>query len=104
MTKTGDTYYANEMVDNVLVSNDGWLGDAANLYANGHDLKDPMLSPVYGDLQGFPPTILTSGTRDLFLSNTVRSAWQAASSGRCRRPDSIRRAITRPILVRSRCS
>jgi epsilon-lactone hydrolase len=72
MTKTGDTYFANEMVDNILVSNDGWLADAANLYANGHDLKDPMLSPVYGDLQGFPPTILTSGTRDLFLSNTVR--------------------------------
>src|SRR5271154_2053667 len=72
MTKTGDTYFANEMVDNVLVSNDGWLGDAAVLYANGHDLKDPMLSPIYGDLQGFPPTILTTGTRDLFLSNTVR--------------------------------
>ncbi|MBV8361415.1 MAG: alpha/beta hydrolase [Deltaproteobacteria bacterium] len=72
MTKTGDSYFTNEMVDNVLVSNDGWLGDAANLYANGHDLKDPMLSPVYGDFQGFPPTILTSGTRDLFLSNTVR--------------------------------
>ena len=31
MTKTGDAYFANEMVDNVLVSNDGWLGDAANL-------------------------------------------------------------------------
>ena len=27
---------------------------------------------MYGDLHGFPPTILTSGTRDLFLSNTVR--------------------------------
>jgi acetyl esterase/lipase len=72
MTKTGDTFFANEMLDNVLVSNDGWLGDAAVLYAHGHDLKDPMLSPVYGDYQGFPPTILTSGTRDLFLSNTVR--------------------------------
>jgi epsilon-lactone hydrolase len=72
MTKTGDTYFSNEMVDNVLVSNDGWLGEAANLYANGRDLKDPMLSPVYGDLHGFPPTILTTGTRDLFLSNTVR--------------------------------
>ena len=72
MTKTGDTYFANEMLDGVLVSNDGWLGDAALLYANGHDLKDPMLSPVYGDFEGFPPTILTSGTRDLFLSNTVR--------------------------------
>jgi epsilon-lactone hydrolase len=72
MTKTGDTFYTNEKVDNILVSNDGWLGEAAKLYANGHDLKDPQLSPIYGDLTGFPPTILTSGTRDLFLSNTVR--------------------------------
>ena len=72
MTKTGDTFFTNEMIDNILVSNDGWLGDAAKLYANGHDLKDPQLSPVYGDVSGFPPTILTSGTRDLFLSNTVR--------------------------------
>jgi acetyl esterase/lipase len=72
MTKTGDTFFTNEMVDNILVSNDGWLGDAAKLYANGTDLKDPQLSPIYGDYAGFPPTILTSGTRDLFLSNTVR--------------------------------
>jgi epsilon-lactone hydrolase len=72
MTKTGDSYFTNDMVDNILVSNEGWLGEAAKLYANGHDLKDPMLSPIYGDMHGFPPTILTSGTRDLFLSNTVR--------------------------------
>jgi monoterpene epsilon-lactone hydrolase len=72
LTKTGDTYLTNEMLDNVLVSDDGWLGDAAKLYADGHDPKDPMLSPVYGEFRGFPPTILTSGTRDLFLSNTVR--------------------------------
>src|SRR5262249_17779927 len=72
MTKTGDSYFANEMLDNVLVSNDGWLGEAAKLYAAGHDLKDPQLSPVYGDYAGFPPSILTTGTRDLFLSNTVR--------------------------------
>jgi acetyl esterase/lipase len=45
---------------------------SASFYANGHDLRDPMLSPVYGDLGGFPPTILTTGTRDLLLSNTVR--------------------------------
>src|SRR6202035_1979776 len=72
MTKTGDSFFANEMLDNVLVSNDGWLGDAAKLYAAGHDLKDPQLSPVYGDYAGFPPSILTTGTRDPFLSNTVR--------------------------------
>jgi monoterpene epsilon-lactone hydrolase len=73
LTESGDTYLANEMLDNVLVSYGGWLGDAAKLYANGIDLKDPMLSPIYGDFHGFPPAILTSGTRDLFLSNTVRT-------------------------------
>jgi acetyl esterase/lipase len=72
MTKTGDTYFTNDMIDNVLVSNDGFWGAAAALYANGRNLKDPQLSPIYGDMHGFPPTILTSGTRDLFLSNTVR--------------------------------
>jgi acetyl esterase/lipase len=60
------------MVDNVLVSPDGRCDAAAKLYANGHDLKDPLLSPVYADMKGFPPTILTTGTRDLLLSNTVR--------------------------------
>ncbi len=35
-------------------------------------MKEPLLSPVYGDLSGFPPTVLITGTRDLFLSNTVR--------------------------------
>ena len=60
-------------MDNVLVTWDGWLGRAALLYAAGKDLKDPQLSPIYGDFSNFPPTILTSGTRDLFLSNTVRT-------------------------------
>lgn len=72
LTKTGDSYFANKMLDNVLVGYDGVLSGAAKLYANGHDLKDPLLSPVYGDFHGFPPTFLTTGTRDLFLSNTVR--------------------------------
>ena len=71
LTETGDSYKTNEWLDNVLVSYSGWLGHAAKLYANGHDLKDPQLSPIYGDFTGFPPAILTSGTRDLFLSLTV---------------------------------
>ena len=71
--KVGDTYETNEWIDNVLVTWDGWLGRAALLYANGRDLKDPQLSPINGDFSGFPPAILTSGTRDLFLSNTVRT-------------------------------
>lgn len=81
MSKTGDTYFTNEGVDNVLVGYDGWVGDAARLYAGKHDLKDPMLSPVYGDVSGFPPTMLTSGTRDLFLSNTVRMHLKLREAG-----------------------
>jgi epsilon-lactone hydrolase len=72
LTKTGDSFYTNFMVDNVLVGSDGRCDAMARLYANGHDLKDPMLSPVYGDMHGFPPALLTTGTRDLLLSNTVR--------------------------------
>ena len=72
VTKTGDSFYTNEKVDNVLVSPDGFCHAATLIYAHGHDLHDPLLSPVYGDMHGFPPTILTTGTRDLLLSNTVR--------------------------------
>jgi monoterpene epsilon-lactone hydrolase len=72
LTETGDSYKTNEWLDNILVSYNGYLVHAARLYAHGHNLKDPQLSPVYGDFHGFPPAILTTGTRDLFLSNTVR--------------------------------
>jgi monoterpene epsilon-lactone hydrolase len=72
VTKTGDSFYTNELVDNVLVSRDGFCDAGVKVYAHGHDLKDSLLSPVYGDMHGFPPAILTTGTRDLLLSNTVR--------------------------------
>lgn len=32
---------------------------------------DPVLSPIYGDLSRFPPTLLMTSTRDLALSGTV---------------------------------
>ena len=71
-TKHGDTFQTNAMVDNVLVSPRRILRRRDRFYATGHDLADPMLSPIYGDVRGFPPTILTTGTRDLLLANTVR--------------------------------
>ncbi|AXQ27611.1 alpha/beta hydrolase [Solimonas sp. K1W22B-7] len=35
------------------------------------DLNDPLLSPLFADLKGLPPTLLISGTRDLLLSQTA---------------------------------
>jgi monoterpene epsilon-lactone hydrolase len=71
LTGTGDSYATNEGVDNALVSYRPFGEAAANLYANGHDLKEPLLSPIYGDFSGFPPAIVLSGTRDLQLSDAV---------------------------------
>ncbi len=80
-TNAGDTFQTNALVDNVLVSPAGFWDAAARFYAHGHDLADPMLSPLQGDLHGFPPAILTSGTRDLLLSNTVRTNQKLREAG-----------------------
>ena len=72
LTNAGDSFKTNAMVDNVLVAPGANCDQRAALYINGRDAKDPFLSPVYGDLTGFPPAILTTGTRDLLLSSTVR--------------------------------
>jgi epsilon-lactone hydrolase len=72
LTGRGDSFATNALLDNVLIAYGASCDARAALYANGHDLMDPLLSPIYGDVHGFPPTILTSGTRDLLLSNTVR--------------------------------
>jgi len=81
LSKTGDTLFTNAGVDNVLGTQDGFIRATALLYANGRDLKDPLLSPIYGDVHGFPPAILTSGTRDLYLSNTVRMHRKLRAAG-----------------------
>ncbi|WP_436735675.1 alpha/beta hydrolase [Streptomyces sp. BBFR102] len=68
LTESGDTFVTNAGIDNVL----GSLKTVNLLYAAGEDLTHPYVSPLFADLSGFPPVFLQSGTRDLFLSNTVR--------------------------------
>lgn len=40
-------------------------------YAGSLDVKDPVLSPVYADLSGMPPTLFITSGRDLLLSGTT---------------------------------
>lgn len=69
MSHSGDTFATNEVID-VVLRRAG--PETMALYMDGHDPRDPYLSPVFADLSmGFPPTILVSGTRDLLLSPTV---------------------------------
>lgn len=82
LTESGDTFKTMVGVD--TVGGGRSLMPVNLLYAAGHDLAHPYLSPLFGDFaHGFPPTILTSGTRDVFLSNTVRMhrALRAAGIG-----------------------
>jgi monoterpene epsilon-lactone hydrolase len=40
-------------------------------YPGTTDRKDPVLSPLFADLRGMPPTLLVTSTRDLLLSDTA---------------------------------
>ncbi|HWI10640.1 MAG TPA: alpha/beta hydrolase fold domain-containing protein [Burkholderiaceae bacterium] len=42
-------------------------------YAPNDAIDNPLVNPIHADFtRGFPPSLLISGTRDLFLSGTVR--------------------------------
>ena len=43
----------------------------ADDYTGTTDLRDPVLSPLYADLSGFPPTLFITSGRDLLQSGTT---------------------------------
>jgi acetyl esterase/lipase len=77
LTESGDSFCTLNGIDNVLKP----LMKTNLLYANGADLAHPYLSPLFGDVTGFPPTYLQAGTRDLFLSNAVRMHRKLLAAG-----------------------
>lgn len=81
LTKTGDTL-------STLVGNDPWLHyeltlePAARAYANGRDLASADVSPLYAEFPThFPKTLITTGTRDLFLSDCARLSTKMRAAG-----------------------
>ena len=77
LTESGDSFKTLAAASNTL----GSLIEFNRLYAGGADLADPYVSPLFGDVTGFPPTFLQAGTRDLFLSNAVRFHRKLRSAG-----------------------
>ncbi len=45
------------------------LSRAAHEYVGDADPKDPLISPMFGDLAGLPPTLIQMGTADLLLAD-----------------------------------
>lgn len=46
-------------------------GPLISPYVGSTDPKDPILSPLYSDLSGMPPTLFITSTRDMMLSGTT---------------------------------
>jgi acetyl esterase/lipase len=61
--------------------------DAATLrrtrdaYLNGHPADDPLVSPIFGDLTGFPPLLVQTATGDFVLEESRQLVERAQAAG-----------------------
>ena len=65
-----DTFLNNEVLRHIGAD---WAGDI--------DVRDPMVSPFYGDMQGLPPTDLYTGTWEVFYTDIVKTFDKMKSVG-----------------------
>jgi acetyl esterase/lipase len=56
------------------------IPQAGGLYAP-EQLRNPLVSPVYGDLTGLPPLLIFVGTREVLLDDAVRIHKNATLAG-----------------------
>jgi acetyl esterase/lipase len=75
----GDSHLFNDGRDPTLST--PWTDIAAGWHANGHALDDPGISPLHGDMKDLPACIVTTGSRDLLLSQCLRLARKMRSAG-----------------------
>ncbi len=81
LSGAGDSHAGNDGRDPVI----GWrnsLDKAARAYMGDGSADDPCISPVRASFDArFPPTIITTGTRDLLLSDCVQLAQALLEGG-----------------------
>ncbi len=76
---TGESYRTKEKVD-PMVTPEG-LRFEAKLYLGANDFKEPLISPLYGNLEGLPPLYLQVGTNEILLDDSVQFAEKAKREG-----------------------
>jgi monoterpene epsilon-lactone hydrolase len=74
LAMTGKTLQTNEGKDLIHAKN---IKVAASIYLAGHNPKDPLASPLYGNLEGLPPLLIQVGTREVFLDEIEQFAKKA---------------------------
>jgi epsilon-lactone hydrolase len=66
LTCTGRSHIENAGKDPLLITDS--LLQSAKLYAHGKPLDRPSISPVYGEFEGFPPTLIQIGRDEILFS------------------------------------
>jgi acetyl esterase/lipase len=81
MAMTGETYRTKAIWD--PIGGGGLAQDAFALYTNhgATDPRNPLVSPLYGNVRGFPPTLIQAGTQEVFLSDATRMAEKLRAAG-----------------------
>lgn len=69
LTKSGETYRTRASVDPVL--SEAYIDDAIASYTGGKDLKSPLVSPLFGTFDGFPPTYIQVGDNEILLGDSL---------------------------------
>jgi len=75
---TGASLHKNEATDYI---NPEILHATAQMYLDGHDPRDPLVSPLYGDLHGLPPLLIQVGSAELLHDDGRRFAQRARRAG-----------------------
>lgn len=68
MTASGSSYRSKELLDPVLTN--AYIQKATNCYLNGESPKNPFVSPLFGDLSGFPPVYIQAGDNEILLDDS----------------------------------
>ena len=68
LTSSGKSYISKAEIDPVL--NGAYLEMIRN-YAEGQELTNPLISPLFGDYVGFPPTYIQVGNNEILLDDSV---------------------------------
>lgn len=73
---TGASMASKAAVDPLIQK--AYLEDLARQYLAGADPRDPRASPLLGDMRGLPPLLISSGSAETLLDDSVRLAGAAA--------------------------
>lgn len=73
LTMSGDTLATKDAVDPLI--HKAYLEELAEAYAPAPiDRRDPLISPLFCDLRGFPPMLIQVGSAETLIADSVRLA------------------------------